>query len=71
MGLALPWRRARQMIWLRENGVVRTVIVTERGDLKFYLYGYRLWLIRWVDEAGGNGKSRMQLLLGFFRDWHV
>ncbi len=68
LGFAVPggiglWFRARlaaRLIRLRDEGTMRSAVVTavERSNTR--VNGIQLWVMRWRDDAGVVGKSRMQ-----------
>jgi hypothetical protein len=52
-----PYRRARRMVWLRENGIRREATVISQEVTPVDAEGPLEWRIRWKDEAGQWGQS--------------
>ncbi len=53
-------RLARRMIGLRENGRMMRAVVTERKPSGTKVNNVTLWTLKWRDDAGGTGESRLQ-----------
>jgi hypothetical protein len=60
IGLAYQLRAGARLVWMRDNGTARVAEVTGQEATGLRVNQQVMWVMRWRDSAGAEGRSRAQ-----------